>query len=131
MPETREGLQALGAELLATLGPTGLTERTLYQVGWVPGVNVALEGVRHERVLEAIRALGPTMFVYIDVGRTTREERLRREGRLAGRLVEVEAHSTEVEVEHLLRPQADQIIDGTRSLNEIAADVAARVEGAL
>jgi cytidylate kinase len=131
LPDDREALQELGAELMRTIGPDGLTEATLKTVGWNSGDDIVLDGVRHEAVLEAVCSLAPCIFVFIAVSRPVRAERLALEGRLDDDLAHVEQHSTEAEVESRLRPRADLVLDGTGSVEVLTAKVVEFVRGRL
>ena len=126
VPETREALQQLGAELLAA-GLGSFCRSVVESGGWRLGSSVVVEGVRHPEALHAIRALVSPMqapLIFLDVDREMRAQRLL-ESRPdeSASLSQVEQHSTEVQVDHELRALADLIVDGTLAPDAIVEQI--------
>lgn len=123
LPKGRETLQALGAELLQEMGAKAFCIATLRQAGWKPGMDVVLDGVRHQEVLETLQQLDRTHLIFLSADEQTRVSRLRADGRAEDDLSTVEQHSTEVQVSSVLRELAEYVVDATKPLGLIVDEI--------
>lgn len=119
----REILQRIGEELEAS-DPVGLCRSVLSSVEWQSGEPIVIDGIRHLRILDLLRALvrpQPLCFIYLDVEEATRKARLadRQDGDLFS-LSTIDAHSTEHDVRTCLRGVADYCL-ATETISELEA----------
>jgi dephospho-CoA kinase len=111
--EDREHLQALGEELIATLGWQDFCQQTLALAGLdQTTVPCVIEGVRHVEAVEALRELfAPSQvgLIYLELDDAQQASRL--PGTVAGgRVAAWEKHSTEADVLGPLRDLADLVV---------------------
>jgi hypothetical protein len=100
----------------------------LKQAHWESGRSLVLDGIRHAEAVTAMKALvAPTPFalVYLDVRLATRQERFATKDNRDHRLNELEKHSTEVQVQSIVRSLADLTVDGDRPLVDVVKTVVA------
>lgn len=118
---SRESLQAVGEELEAA-DATALCRAVLHAASWQAGQPLVIEGIRHVRVLEILKAVvapQPLVFVYLEADDDERRSRLRDRGTgEADRLEDVEAHPTEQDVLTHLPKLADLILSSAGGLPE-------------
>jgi cytidylate kinase len=126
---SRESLQAVGEELEAT-DATALCRAVLDAASWQPGQPLVIEGIRHVRVLKILKALvapQPMVFIFLAADEEQRRSRLRDRGTgEADRLDAVEAHPTEQDVLTYLPKLADLVLSSAGGLSE--ADLAMKIE---
>jgi cytidylate kinase len=127
--EERKTLQNVGQHLLDTRGAEQFCVDVLEaQAGaFVPGQNLVVDGVRHERVADALASLVyPSAFalIVLRVDQRTRERRLElREGEGLQALHEADRHPTEFDVIRALRRQAGLTLVSTRPSGELVRTV--------
>ena len=94
---TREVLQDLG-ESMVQVDVFGFCHRVLESEGWTKGMSIVVDGVRHKRVLLALREIvEPDYFglMYLNIDRATQLERWKSEDIPYTRsLEELEQHPT-------------------------------------
>ena len=119
LPATRAALQDLGERLLADLGPLEFTRRLLVGSDWSPGDPLVVDGVRHLRVLDALRALvAPTPLRHLHVEAPEAVRRARRAARGEDPGEDPERHRNEAEVDEGLRARADRVVDGSADTDD-------------
>jgi len=133
LPQSLDALQRLGAALLEA-DCAKLCADCLAYSGWRPGQSVVVEGVRHVKAVDELRALaapGRLMLVFIEVPEDELLARLSEKGIMhADALREFEAHSTEVDVKSKLRAVSDRVVDGTRPVSDLMHEITAYVRSA-
>jgi dephospho-CoA kinase len=124
---SRHNLQQLSDEIMASIGPAGLTKSVLTFSGWNRTHSLVIDGIRHPDVLAEIRnsvAPMPVFLIYIDVLPELRYQRVAARDALSrAELAVVDSHSTERDVSTKIRELADLVIAGNRSAEELAAEV--------
>jgi len=93
---------------------------------WKSGDPLVLDGIRHSEAVDALTSLvAPLHFVlvYLDANPAIRRERLERKQDIYQRLDELEKHSTEIQVEKVLRFRADLVVDSSGAVVEVAKEV--------
>jgi dephospho-CoA kinase len=121
-------LADLGAQLLSNQGPEHFLQNAIAASGWDRQRTLVIEGIRHTKILDAVRTQFPTAhIVFITTPNAERAQRLERRDALPARVIQQLAeHSTEVEVQDLAC-RADQVVDGTSTAEEIAAAITQRI----
>jgi len=113
--QTREILQQLGAQMVND-DCESFCRGFLAYAGWKAGLPLVIDGIRHERVLSTLRDLmkpARLWLVFIDVDENVlKQRRSSRDSALKSDYIEVEKHSTEVEVDAILKGVADFQVDG-------------------
>ena len=129
LPDTRESLQTLGADILEREGPRPFAEAVLRSVGWSPPQVVVVEGVRHAAMVPVLRELVmplPLLLVYLQTPEEVRLHRLKeRGGEELAKLSITESHSTEADVRDKLRHMADLLLDSDIELAALVQSVTA------
>ena len=124
--ESREVLQAVGASLI-NQGVEQFCKSVLEQLNWKPGQPLVVDGIRHAEVVLTLRRLvAPSEFllIFVMVNESTRETRLIEKGLTHwGQLQQIEAHSTEVQVQTVLLEMADLTVDNTREIKELVEEI--------
>lgn len=111
---SRDVLQALGESLIRDLGWHQFCLDVLAGAGWAEGQAVVIDGIRHVDVLRELKGiLNPVelMLVYVEITSNVQDERY---SRMDGStpLKQAVVHSTEADVESLLKQEADLVLDG-------------------
>lgn len=124
--ESREVLQAVGASLL-NQGIEQFCGAVLKQVDWAPGQPLVVDGIRHAEIVSTLRRLvapSELLLVFVTVNESTREARLIERG-LTHReqWQQFEAHSTEAQVQTVLREMADFTADSTQKIEELVKEI--------
>nr|MDZ8016369.1 AAA family ATPase [Nostoc sp. ZfuVER08] len=124
--ESREALQAVGATLV-NQGMEQFCRAVLAQVDWEPGQPLVVDGIRHAEILSTLRRLvapSELFLVFVAVNDSTREARLIERG-LTHReqWQQFEAHSTETQVQTVLRAIADFTVDSTQKIEELVKEI--------
>jgi dephospho-CoA kinase len=121
LPVGRTDLQALGAILVAS-ERDGFCRRVVAVALNDVLSTVVIDGLRHVEILaELKRIVDPRIVrcVYVDAPLSIRLERVRlRDGLSQSELVELQRHSTEVEVEQHLRAKSDYIADNSQTVGD-------------
>ena len=116
LPQTRANLQIVGTELLEE-DLHGFCRAVLFNCGWSPGETLVIDGLRHAETIDPIRDLVspvPLRIIFVDVEEKVRLERLiGRADRDDQPAAQMDAHSSEQQVNSNLRERADLIIQGT------------------
>jgi dephospho-CoA kinase len=116
IPDDRETLQDLGANLLDEWGADEFTARV---VGDRTGI-VIVDGVRHVVVDDSLRKLADHyLLVFVDVDDDVRRQRLDERDEDAANIEQVDSHSTEQDLPQL-RARADVVVDSTGSGRVVA-----------
>ena len=123
LEETRENLQRVGTQLLERDRESFCTS-VLLTCGWKAGQNLIIDGLRHVETIEIIRKLvypAALKIVFISVPESTRLVRLQQRGE--GDVVTAERHPSEQQVGSAVYLCADFVIEGTRPLRSIVAEL--------
>jgi len=127
LASTRENLQRVGTEMLRR-DVNNFCKSVLSNGGWQPGENLIIDGLRHVETIEVIRkAVRPADLrtVYIYVPEKARLARLRQRGDGdEGTISNVERHSSEQQVDSILRSRVDLLVEGSRPVEAIVAELA-------
>ena len=125
---TRETLQDLGESMVQD-DVYGFCQRVLDSKDWQKGMSIVVDGVRHKRVLLALREIvEPDYFglMYLNIDRRTQLERWKNEDiPYTKSLEELEQHATEIEVLRVLPDFSDLILDGAKNVNLIVKKIIA------
>ncbi len=130
----RQSLQQLGEEQIAELGWDGFCLAVLKYFKWRPGQALVLDGIRHTKVVNALKRLiypQRLFLVHLAIDEKIRHNRLlKRDGIQAQRkkLEKLEKHSTEADVKEALPRIADMIVDATLSPEFLADEILYAVE---
>jgi dephospho-CoA kinase len=124
---SREALQELSEQLLASIGPRGLTREILDSSSWDRNQSLVVDGIRHPTVVAALRAEVaplPLILVYLDVPPAVRHERLVGRDNLSANEIEgFDLHSTERDVGTRVRALADIVLTADGQVEETLAAV--------
>lgn len=131
--ESREVLQAVGATLV-NQGMEQFCKAVLAQVDWEPGQPLVVDGIRHAEILSTLRRLvapSELLLVFVAVNKSTREARLIERGLTHQETLylrqeqwqQFEAHSTEAQVQTVLRAIADFTVDSTQKIEELVKEI--------
>jgi len=121
LPETRETLQELGAQMVEK-DCRGFCMELLKSINWKPGQHLIIDGIRHMSVLMTLRQMvypAVLKLVYLDADDEILEKR--HQASPCGSLrsfVQIEKHSTEKDVVIALREAAELRVDSTKSIVE-------------
>jgi dephospho-CoA kinase len=119
-PEGKSHLQEIGWEVMAGGKQAELNRRLIAQI--IPGVDVAVDGLRHPVYYESLRNsfLSSFHLLYIDSPAEDRWERLKRRGRYAnlGSFKAADSHPVEQQID-LLRTNAEKVIRNEGSLQDL------------
>lgn len=122
----RVTLQDLGASLIQDRGWDQFCLAVLAQADWSPGEPLVIDGIRHsEAVYTLQRLIAPSslVLVYIDVDEAIQARRLESRGTTHSRdLHRIKAHPTERQVAALAEI-ADLIVDGGKTLEQLAREI--------
>ncbi len=124
--DSREVLQAVGASLI-NQGREQFCKAILAQINWEPGQPLIVDGIRHAEIVPIMRQIvAPWNFrlVYLVVNESIREARLLERG-LNDRQQwqQLEAHSTESQVQTVLPEMADLTVDSTRKIEDLVLEI--------
>jgi dephospho-CoA kinase len=124
--ESREVLQAVGAALIDQ-GIEQFCSSVLAQGHWKPGQPLVVDGFRHAEVVSVLRRLiAPSylLLVFVAVNESIRETRLIERGLIQyEELQQIEAHSTEAQVQTVLLGMADLTVDSTSTIEELVKKI--------
>ncbi len=125
-PASRDTLQDLGEQLIAE-GWYPFCRAVLTKADWGPGRPLIVDGIRHVKALETLRAIVapmPVRLVYLGADAVTRALRLQsRAGGQESDFRTVEKHSTEIEVSGQLSALADYVTETDREATAIAEEI--------
>lgn len=124
--DSREVLQAVGASLI-NQGWEQFCKAVLAQSNWEPGQPLIVDGIRHAEIVPIMRLIvAPWDFrlVFVAVNESIREARLLERG-LSDRQQwqQLEAHSTEAQVQAVLPEMADLTADSTRKIEDLVLEI--------
>lgn len=131
LDESREVLQEIGASLAEN--PDEFCLSLLRFVNWKPGQNLVLEGIRHAKIVDALRQItNPSrlFLIFLKVDEIVRMKRLlddRDTGKQAA--LKYEMHTTETDVNAVLPAMADLVVDGARLVPDIVNQIVAWIQG--
>jgi dephospho-CoA kinase len=124
---SREVFQEISEQLMASLGPHGLTRNVLASQVWDRKHSLVVDGIRHPEVVVALReeaAPLPVILVYLDVRSKIRHERLVARDNLSAREIDgFEVHSTERDVGTRVRALADVVVTADGQVDGTVARV--------
>jgi dephospho-CoA kinase len=129
--ESREVLQAVGATLV-NQGIEQFCGAVLKQVDWKPGQPLVVDGIRHAEIVSTLRRLvapSELLLVFVSVNESTRKTRLIERG-LTHReqWQQIEAHSTEAQVQTVLPGIANLNVDSTQKIEELVKEIVTWVQ---
>lgn len=125
IPATRENLQSLGEQLVCD-APDELCRRVIAErePSLVPMV---IDGLRHARIYEILKRLsGPRrlVLVFVTLPNDIRIQRIKgREQLTDAQIKEIDAHSTELEVDSTIRALADLTVDNSPPIEHMVAEI--------
>lgn len=124
--DSREVLQAVGASLI-NQGREQFCKAVLAQINWEPGQPLIVDGIRHAEIVPIMRQIvDPWDFrlIFVVVDESIREARLLERG-LSDRQQwqQLEAHSTEAQVQAVLPEMADFAVDSTRKIEDLVLEI--------
>ena len=132
VPTDREGLQRLGAELVAN-ERSSFCRRVVGQPSSDSEKPVVIDGLRHFEILEELRVVANprnVVCVYVDAPLAIRLQRVNaRDGLSADQLAKLQKHSTEVEVEQRLKSIADFCADNQSSPQQCVESILSWAKG--
>jgi dephospho-CoA kinase len=114
---TRAQLQEVGERLVKDEAQS-FCQSVLRDAEWFQGEGLIIDGIRHLHILEILREICfPQKFflIYMAVDESIRQERVISRGRDRELTLAIK-HSTELQVEEVLRLRADLIVDGSRTV---------------
>lgn len=124
---SREILQSISEELIASVGPDGLTQSVLLSAEWDRKHSLIVDGIRHPAVVAALKAEVaplPVRVVYLDVRPEVRRERfVARDNLSSSDLNGFELHSTERDVGTQVRELADVVVSADGQVKDTVARV--------
>ena len=120
-PESRETLQNVGQSLVDS-DPEAFCRAVLESVGFRPGEDLLVDGVRHVDIQSIIRDLvapSEARLVYLAADDSTRVHRV--SNRLQGRqdFLRAEQHRVEAELAEVLPSKADAVMDAHADLAQL------------
>lgn len=124
---TRENLQEVGEYLIAS-HLEDFCHDVLAQVGESEGSHLVVDGIRHLEALECLRKLTAPRrlhLVYVDTDDTIRERRHLENSPIDLPLDAYETHSTERQVQSIIRTHADLVVNGSRDLKSAVQQIVA------
>lgn len=128
--ESREVLQVVGASLI-NQGMEQFCQSVLAQANWQPGQPLIVDGIRHAEIVPILRHLVAPLelcLIFVVVNESTRLARLIERGSTNREQQQLEAHSTETQVQTVLPRMADLIVDGTRKVEELVLEIVTWVQ---
>jgi len=127
LDDSRKVLQEIGASLVEN--PNEFCLSVLHQVAWKPGQHLVVDGVRHARIVDALRRVtepSTVFLVFVKVHeKVRRQRRLNQGGTGKQRDPEYESHATEEDVKAVLPAMADLVVDGTRRVPDLMEQIVA------
>lgn len=128
LKETRENLQVVGTELLEA-DPREFCRSVLSSGGWVSGEPLIVDGLRHVRTIGLLQELIAPLklgIVSISIADNVRLDRLKQRNQDdEASILNIEAHSSEQEVDLILRNSANLVIEGEKPLEHLVKEVIA------
>lgn len=121
----RHVLQRLGEEWIERRCAK-FCELTLAEANWTSQDSLVIEGLRHVQALEALKhLLRPIklILVYIDADDTLRAKRLMDAGLDSQELKRLDSHSTEIQVQSVLKQMADYVVISNESPENIVSNI--------
>jgi cytidylate kinase len=131
IPITRDELQRLGQQLLED-DPAGFIGSVVQQTPRTADQGLLIDGIRHERVVTALRTLAaphPFILLFLDANPEERIRHLRSRGddHSLEDLARMDAHATERELPQV-RAASTFVIDTRRPSDAVVADILGRIE---
>ncbi len=118
---SRKVLQDMG-EALIREDCRRFCEGVLAQAEWTPGNHLVIDGVRHRTILTTIKALvapDEVRLIFVDLDEEVRTTRLANAGFVSEQIARFDSHSTEHDVNAVLRDIADLVLDASRPIQEL------------
>ena len=131
-PDCREQLQDLGASLVRR-DHLEFCKGFLSFASYEDGNDLVIDGIRHVKILNAIRELLPTskiLLLYLETSEISRHERLERRDEDVRRIVRAQQHRVEHDLETELPKRADAIIDSSLTIEEAVRSCMAFISAA-
>jgi dephospho-CoA kinase len=128
----RTVLQDLGHDLVEA-DPSAFLAGALAWSGHRHGDDLVLEGLRHMKILAALRdhaakGLDQVVLVYLDTPVDLRRARVAQRGVRPTDIATDEAHPAELDLAQRLRDAADLVLAGNRTIEELSAQVQTYLE---
>ena len=125
LEESREVLQEIGASLVEN--PDEFCLSILGLVDWKRGQNLVVDGIRHAKIIDALRRVtepSRVFLVFVKVNERVRRKRLLND-RDAGKQAapKYEAHTTEADVNTVLPAMAELVADGARPVPDLVNQI--------
>lgn len=125
----RTVLQDLGHDLVEADAP-GFLDGALAWSGHQPGDDLVLDGLRHMKILAALRdraamGLDQVVLIYLDTPLEIRRARVAQRGVRPTDIAADEAHPAERDLTQRLRDAADLILPGDQPIEDLEAQVQA------
>ncbi len=108
----------------------GFLDGTLAWASHQPTDELVLDGLRHLKILAALRARAaelsdPTVLIYLDTPLDVRHARVASRGITLAKIIEDEQHPAELDLYEGLRGAADLLLPGDRPVGELQDQVLA------
>lgn len=130
LEESRKVLQQIGASLVEN--PDKFCRSLLEQVDWKPGQHLVVDGIRHAKIIDALRRVtepSRVFLVFVKVAEKVRRKRLLNDGATGKQAApEYESHTTEADVKAVLPAMADLVVDGTLPVPDLVNHIVAWVQ---
>lgn len=125
----RTVLQDLGHERVEN-DPRGFLDGALDWSGHRPGGDLVLDGLRHMKILAALKARAealndPMVLVYLDTPIAVRHARVASRGISLAKMTEDEQHPAELDLYGALRQAADLVLPGDRPVETLRDEILA------
>lgn len=128
---SRKMLQEIGALLVEN--PDEFCLSLLEQYGWKPGQHLIVDGIRHAKIIYALRKVtepSRVFLIFVEVDEKVRKKRLLNHKDIGKqRDPELESHVTETDVKTALPTMADLLVDGTRPVPDLVNQILAWIRG--
>jgi dephospho-CoA kinase len=123
----RTVLQDLGHDLVEADASDFLAGALAWS-GHEPGADLVLDGLRHMKILAALRdraakGLDRVVLVYLDTPLDLRRARVAQRGVIPTDIATDEAHPAERDLAQRLRDAADLVLPGDRTIEELSTEV--------
>ncbi|MDB4766752.1 AAA family ATPase [bacterium] len=118
----RRIVQNVGQSLIES-GWREFCNSVLEAANWRNGDSIVVDGIRHCQAVATIKEIvkpQPFRLIYVEVDSNLRLERL---GKNSTEMARMDAHSTEADVQNVLRSIADKCVDGSRDLDDLIVEI--------
>lgn len=122
---SRKSLQYIGNYLISR-GWTKFCKEVLNDSDWDGSSNLIVDGIRHIEAIDTISKIvkpAKVYLIYISTKNNIRKKRLQIRNENDGTLIDVETHSTEIQVKKILYKRADFIIHNNEPIDAAVKNI--------